>query len=62
MALSFRDVTGIDAGGIDVLHAVALKAHQMGALKYLRGEKTVARDAAGFVARRIERQRRQGAR
>jgi len=30
VALSFKDVTGIDAGGIDVLHAVAQKAHQMG--------------------------------
>ena len=30
IALSFHDVTGIDAGGIDVLHAVAQKAHQMG--------------------------------
>ena len=35
IALSFHDVTGIDAGGIDVLHAVAQKAHQMGVVLML---------------------------
>lgn len=56
--LGSRVVPLVIAGGLAfALQSIGGSATKTG-LKYLRGERSLARDAGGLVARRIERRRR----